>query len=210
MERNYNFNYPVMLLSFQRRIKSIHAGFKKRVPLFGSAKLSKYTSGKVKKSFKSLLGLLCIIGSLFFANLANDWTARNAIQKWNSANGPSLGTLKLALTERNFTQLVSTNKIHKILRGMPLNLDLEGKTWISTDKTWLVFFLNNNSNALPLIFFHNSSKGAVSQLAWEPIDTGWLGFEQLTLILDTAKLPQPKITITKKQNAAHDPRAIYY
>ena len=156
-------------------------------------------------SKRRILGIACFLLALFLAAWARQIAEVTALSSWLNSHHPSEMLWQQILALDGFNPVKEEHLLHQALRTLPLNLDEPGSVWMTADNGWIAVFQDTSPSET--VFTMSPSQ---PPLQWEPLGTGWIGFEAALRRAQWAAAAGKKVAPPKPQAVREDPRAIRY
>lgn len=119
-------------------------------------------------------GALLLAGSAVTGLWAYDQSVADGLSQWKRTHFPSRGAWIHALGELGYQNVSDPGALAKALRNLPSQIDSEGSVWSSPDSSWIAVYDTGEHGLLLQGYCLTCSKPT---RAWEPLGTGWDGFD---------------------------------
>ena len=138
---------------------------------------------------KRLTSLAFIVSSIWVGSVAESYTQQDAIYGWHQKHLPPFIVLELGLNHYGFQIFDENRKLQKIMDEFPLEHEVEGSVWKTSDLKWIAIRQSSEAAILLKVYCFqclspaaptpSSSDLSSASLDWQYLGIGWGGFSQL-------------------------------
>ena len=157
------------------------------------------------------LGLALLVLSLGLGAWAYEASTDDALWGWKSRHFPSNDAWSSALGSRGYQSVTQADRLNRVLRTLPSQLDVSGSVWSTTDQNWIAIYPRDagEGTGAPVLYCYLCEE---LPLAWNPEGRGWDGFDQTIIKMDRGlpALRGRKPKKSQKREEYHDPRELRY
>ena len=155
-----------------------------------------------------IIGVLFLVFSGGLGLWADQMNQRLSTERWEKAHSPSPKWITRVLSGYGLRPVEEDGLRRRVLRGLPVSLESQGKIWATPDLNWIhAFPYSEEDEASGVTYCRVCSK---TPAGWHEIGGGWAGFERVLEALEKQKkeVQHPEIILKKRQKP--DPRELVY
>lgn len=161
----------------------------------------------IKYNIDKFIPIFLLMISILLGHWAFETSKSETLKFWEKSRPPSRNVWKHYLNSQGYKEIEFSKTTVGVVKTLPVTIDNQGGVFSDQELTWIILFLNPESN-MPYVLFTENPKIAVN--AWEFFGYGWSAFDKVAEKMETLKNKMKKNIPKIKAPTFSDPFEIVY